>query len=134
MDSDKKGIWQIRLATLSIFVLGFVAGAFALHSYHLWTSAAKPPTKQERYEEVFNQLGLSENQKADVRKIVGETRDKLQKLRQESDPRVQEIRAQHDEQLQKVLTPEQWQSFQQEREKIRQTEKTPAPPKQLNIQ
>ena len=134
MDSDKKGIWQIRLATLSIFVLGFIAGAFALHSYHLWFSATKQPTKQERYEEVFTRLGLSETQKADIRKIVGETRDRLQKLRQESDPRVQEIRAQHDENLQKILTPDQWQRFQQEREKIRQTEKTPTPPKPLNIQ
>jgi Spy/CpxP family protein refolding chaperone len=134
MDSEKKSIWQIRLATLSIFLLGFVAGAFALHSYHLWFSASSGLTKQERYEEAFNRLGLNEAQKTEVRQIVGETREKLQKLRQESDPRVQEIRAQNDENLQRVLTPEQWQRFQQEREKIRQTEKPPVPPKQLKLQ
>ena len=133
MDSEKKDIWRIRLATLSIFLLGFVAGAFALHSYHLWSTASRP-TKQERYEEAFNQLGLNDAQKAEVQKIVTDTREKLQRLRQESEPRVQEIRAQNDEQLQKVLTPEQWQRFQLERDKIRQTEKPPATPKPLNLQ
>lgn len=134
MDSEKKSIWQIRLATLSIFLLGLISGAFALHSYHLWFGAAKEPTKQEKYEEAFNQLGLSEAQKSEVQKIVGETRDKLLRLRQESEPRVQEIRAQNDENLQKVMSPEQWQQFQQEREKIRQSEKPGSPPKPLKLQ
>jgi Spy/CpxP family protein refolding chaperone len=125
MDSEKKGIWQIRLATLSIFLLGLIAGAFALHSYHLWFGAARQPTKHEKYEEAFNKLGMTEEQKAEVQKIIGETREKLVRLRQESEPRVQEIRAQSDENLQKVLTAEQWQRFQQEREKIRQSEKSP---------
>jgi hypothetical protein len=77
--------------------------------------------------------GIKRSAKDGGAEIVGETREKLQKLRQESDPRVQEIRAQNDENLQRVLTPEQWQRFQLEREKIRQTEKPPAPPKQLNL-
>lgn len=133
MDREKKGIWQIRLATLSIFLLGLVAGAFALHSYYLWFGAAKQATKQEKYEEAFNQLGLNDTQKAEVQRIVGETREKLLRLRQESEPRVQEIRAQADENLQKVLTPEQWQKFQQEREKIRQPEKPNSSQKPLNF-
>ena len=76
----------------------------------------------QRYDEAFNQLGLSDAQKAEVQKILGETREKIQNLRQESEPRMKEIRAQTDEKLQTILTPEQWQQFQQEREKIRQSE------------
>jgi hypothetical protein len=42
------------MATLSIFLLGFLAGGFALNAYHLWFAAAKQPTKQERYDEAFS--------------------------------------------------------------------------------
>lgn len=132
MNIESKSKWQIRAATLSIFVLGFVAGAFALNAYHLWFSAAKAPTKQEKYEEAFKKLGLTDAQKTEVEKIFGETREHIQKMRQETEPRMQEIRTQNDEKLQKVLSPEQWQQFQQEREKIREVEKQPTP-RPLNL-
>jgi Spy/CpxP family protein refolding chaperone len=135
MNIESKSKWQIRFATLGIFVLGFVAGAFALNAYYLWFGAAKPPTKQEKYEEAFKSLGMNDTQKTEVQKIFGETRENIQKVRQETEPRLQEIRAQNDEKLQKVLTPEQWQRFQQEREKIRESEKQPAStPRPLNLQ
>ena len=135
MNIESKSKWQIRFATLGIFVLGFVAGAFALNAYYLWFSAAKAPTKQEKYEEAFKSLGLNDAQKTEVQKIFGETRESIQKMRQETDPRLLEIRNQNDEKLQKVLTPEQWQKFQQEREKIREAEKQPTPPpRPLNLQ
>jgi len=135
MNIESKSKWQIRIATLSIFILGFVAGAFALNAYYLWFGAAKPPTKQEKYEEAFKRLGLNDAQKAEVQKIFGETREKIQNIRQETDPRIQEIRTQNDEKLQKLLSAEQWQQFQQEREKIRETEKQPTPsPRPLNLQ
>ncbi len=135
MNIESKSKWQIRFATLAIFVLGFVAGAFALNAYHLWFGAAKSATKQERYEEAFKSLGLNDAQKTEVQKIFGETRENIQKMRQETEPRLQEIRLQNDEKLQKVLSAEQWQKFQQEREKIREGEKQPATtPRPLNLQ
>lgn len=132
MNIESKSKWQLRIATLTVFILGLVAGAFALNAYHLWFGASKQPTKREKYEEAFNRLGLNETQKAEVQKTVNETREKVQNLRQESEPRLQEIRNQHDEKLQKILTPEQWQEFQKEREKIRESEKPP-PPQPLNL-
>ena len=123
MNLESKNKWQIRLATLSIFLLGFIAGAFALNAYHLWFGAANHPTKQQRYDEAFSRLGLNETQKIEVQRIVGETREKIQKLRQQDEPRLQEIRSQNDEQLQKVLTPEQWREFQQSRDEIRKSGK-----------
>jgi hypothetical protein len=135
MNIESKSKWQIRFATLGIFVLGFVAGAFALNAYHLWFGAAKPVTKQEKYEEAFKSVGLTDAQKIEIQKIFGETRENIQKFRQESEPRLQEIRAQNDEKLQKVLSTEQWQRFQQEREKIREAERQPAAtPRPLNLQ
>ncbi|MGI8467420.1 MAG: hypothetical protein ACR2N3_03110 [Pyrinomonadaceae bacterium] len=127
MNAEVKSKWQIRLATLSIFLLGFLAGAFALNAYYLWFGGWKPASRQEQFQDVFKGLALDDNQKTDVQKVFGDTREKIQKLRQESEPRFQEIRAQSDEQLQKILTPEQWQKFQQEREKIRQPDKDSTP-------
>lgn len=125
MNTELKNKWQIRIATLSIFLLGLLAGGFALNAYHLWFASAgsKSPTKQERYDEAFSRLGLSDAQKVEVQKAVGEIRGKIQQLRLESEPKMQEIRAQHDESLQRVLTPEQWKKFQEEREIIRRTNK-----------
>ena len=123
MNTEIKSKWQIRLATLSIFLLGFVAGAIALNAYHLWFGGAKQPSRHERFEEALNKLGLNESQKTEVQKILGETREKIQKLRQESEPEIQEIRNQTDERLKQVMTPEQWQGFQQGREKHRQSDK-----------
>ena len=135
MNIESKSKLQIRLATLGIFMLGVIAGAFALNAYYLWFGAAKSPTKQERYEEAFNKLGLNDAQKNEVQKIFGEMRENIQKIRQETDPRFQEIRDRNDEKLQKILTPEQWQKFQQERDKIREADKQPTPtPRPLNLQ
>jgi Spy/CpxP family protein refolding chaperone len=50
---------------------------------------------------------------------LDDTREQLQALRKESEPRVNELRQQTDERLQKVLTPDQWKQFQQERDKLR---------------
>lgn len=126
MDIESKGKWQIRLATLSIFLLGFVAGAIALNAYHLWFGGASKtqPSRRERFEETFNRLGLNETQKAEVQQTVMETREKIQKFRQETEPEIQQIRTENDEKLQRILTPEQWAQFQQEREKILQTDKS----------
>jgi len=132
MNIETKSKWQIRVATLTIFVLGFVAGAFALNAYHLWFGASGRVTKQEKYEDAFKRLGLTDEQKTQIEKTFGETREKIQNIRQETDPRIQEIRTQNDEKLQKIMNAEQWQQFQQEREKIRETEKQPTP-RPLNL-
>lgn len=112
----------MRAAVLSVFLLGFVAGALALNAYHVWF-AASSPTKQQRYERIFDQLTLSDQQKTEVQKIVGETREEIQALRKESEPRVKEIRGRADERFQKVFTPEQWQEFQTLRDELRESEK-----------
>jgi hypothetical protein len=124
MDSENKNRWQIRLVTSGIFLLGFIAGGFALNAYHLWFNAAQSPTKRERYEDAFNQLNLNEQQKIEVQKTVGETRESIQNLRQESEPKMQEIRTRNDVKLSAILTPEQWSKFQELREVIRQSEKS----------
>jgi Spy/CpxP family protein refolding chaperone len=119
MDMINKSKWQVRIAALVIFVLGFAAGALALNGYKRWSRSSDEASRQDRFEKMLDSLQLNADQKTQVHQILSETRQQLQTLKKESEPRVEEIRRQTDERLQKVLTPDQWKQFQQEREKMR---------------
>ena len=116
MDYVTKSRWQVRLAAVVIFLLGFSAGILALNVYRGWARNASP---RDRFEQLAKRLELNEEQKTRVQKIFGETREQLRTLRQESDTKVGEIRKRADENLQQVLTAEQWQQFQKIREEGR---------------
>jgi hypothetical protein len=119
MDETSKSKWRIRVAALVIFLLGFSAGALALNVYKRWDRASLATPRRERFEQMLNRLQLSSEQKVQVDQILGDARSQLQALRKESEPRFEEIRRQTDERLQKVLNPDQWKQFQQERDELR---------------
>ena len=119
MDITNKSKWQVRVAAIVIFLLGFAAGALALNAYKRWSRSGAEASRQDRFERMLDTLQLNADQKTQVHQILGDTREQLQALRKESEPRVGEIRRQTDERLQKVLTPDQWKQFQQERDKMR---------------
>ena len=116
MENKTRNKWQVRGAALLIFVLGFVAGILALNVYRGW---ARPRGSADRFEQLSTRLQLNTDQKTKVRQIFGDTRQKLQSLRKESEPRVNEIRQQADQQLQQTLNADQWQKFQQMRNEMR---------------
>jgi len=118
MDNTNRNKWQVRLAILLIFVLGFAAGALALSAYRGW--ARGRAGKEDRFGQLSNRLQLNADQKTKVQQIFNDTRDQLRALRKESEPRVNEIRQQTDQRLQQVLTPDQWQRFEQLRNEMRQ--------------
>jgi Spy/CpxP family protein refolding chaperone len=119
MDITNKSKWQVRVAAIVIFLLGFAAGALALNGYKRWSRTGAETSRQDGFESMLERLQLTADQKTQVRQILGETRQLLQAHRKESEPRVSEIRRHTDERLQKVLTPDQWKQFQQERDKRR---------------
>jgi Spy/CpxP family protein refolding chaperone len=118
MDYIAKNKWQIRGAAAIIFVLGFTAGILALNVYRGWVRGGGPG-REDRFEQLSNRLQLNADQKTKVQQILGDTREQLRALRKESEPRVTEIRKKTDERLQQVLTPDQWQRFQQMRDETR---------------
>jgi len=118
MDYIAKNKWQIRGAAAIIFVLGFTAGILALYVYRGWVRGGGPG-REDRFEQLSNRLQLNADQKTKVQQILGDTREQLRALRKESEPRVTEIRQKTDERLQQVLTPDQWQQFQQMRNETR---------------
>jgi len=119
MDKANKSKWQVRAAATIIFLLGFTAGALAFNAYRAWSRNRVDQTRRGGFDEMLDRLQLTSEQKTQVHQILGETREQLQTLRKESEPRFNEIRQRTDERLQKVLTPDQWKQFQQQREEMR---------------
>ena len=119
MDKITKSKWQLRVAAMIIFLLGFAGGALAFNAYRAWTRSHIETSRQSEFDEMLDRLKLTNEQKTQVHQILGETRAELQALRKESEPRVNEIRQRTGERLQKVLTPEQWKQFQQSRDERR---------------
>lgn len=112
MDNVAKNRWQVRIAAVIIFVLGFTAGILALNVYRGLTRGGQG----NRIDELAERLQLSAEQKTKVQEIFSDTREQLRATRQEMEPRMAEIRRQADGRLQTVLTPEQWQKFQRLRD------------------
>jgi Spy/CpxP family protein refolding chaperone len=119
MNTNLKSKWQVRVAVLVIFVLGFAAGALAFNAYQKWSRSEGLGNRGARFEAMLDRLQLSNEQKTQVHQILEETRQQLTALRKESEPRFDAIRQQADERLQKVLSSEQWKQFQQERDAMR---------------
>ena len=117
MNEVTKSRWQVRLAALVIFVLGFTAGILALNVYRRWARDGGGP--RDRIERLSQRLQLSADQKTKMQQVFSETREQLSALEKESEPKVNEIRRQADERMKQILTAEQWQQFQTIREEMR---------------
>ena len=126
MDNVAKNRWQVRVAALIIFVLGFAAGILALNVYR---GLARNATPRDRFAQLADRLDLNADQKTKVQQILGDTREQVRALRQESEPKIDEIRRQADARLQEVLTPEQWQKFQSMRHEMRGRRGRGGPPR-----
>lgn len=118
MDKANKSKWQMRAAAMVIFLLGFTAGALAFNAYRLARNRVEQ-TRRGGFDNMLERLQLTAEQKTQVHQILSEAREQLQGLRRESEPRINEVRQRTDERLQKVLTPEQWKQFQQQRDEMR---------------
>lgn len=102
MNNVTRNRWQVRVAAVIIFVLGFTAGILALNVYRGVLRRGEP---RDRFENLSNRLNLTADQKTKVQEIFSDTRDQIRAVRQQTDNR-----------LQTVLTPEQWQQFQKMRD------------------
>ena len=123
MDNPSKNKWQVRLAAIALFALGMLAGALVVNLYYSRfspASARRPEARFFRVEDMKERLNLTPEQADAVEKIFSDTRAQLQELRKQSEPKFGEIRQQTDARLQQVLTPEQWQQFQNMKNEMRE--------------
>ena len=112
MNNNSKGKWQVRVAVLLLFVVGFIAGGLAMNIYRArqWSPRGGG---RGGFEQMLDKLDLTQDQRTQVNDIFDDARKQLTELRKESEPRFREVRKNTDERLQTVLTPQQWDQFQQ---------------------
>ena len=112
METSAKNKWQIRLAVLLIFAIGFVAGALTMNVYRARRASTAAESHRSRFEGVMEQLNLTAEQRDQVKAIFEEARAQLAEMRKESGPKFHEVREHTDARLREILTPEQWEQFQ----------------------
>ncbi len=107
---------KLWLAVAAVFALGCATGALLDSAYRLRAGAAREESRGKRsHEEVFEQmrrdLELTDQQAAEVRRILDETRNDYRALRAEARPRFDAIRQAARARIRALLTPEQQQRF-----------------------
>ena len=120
MNKTTKNRVLVWLGVLGLFVLGFVSGLLVLNIYLRPVSAGRGEPPFFRVNALTEKLNLTAEQQTEVEKIFNETRAQIIELRKASEPKFAEIRKQTDERLQQVLSPEQWEKFQQMRSEMRE--------------
>lgn len=113
MDPTNKKAWKVWIAALSLFLLGFVAGALTLSLYRSQNASASLAHTQKRFKEMLNQLNLTAQQRTEIDQIILNTRTQLVDVRRSTQPQFREIRKQTRARIEAVLTPEQKRQFQQ---------------------
>src|ERR1700687_1294704 len=103
MDSNTRSKWQVRLAVLILFVVGFIAGGLAMNIYRARQSSSRTG-ERGGFEQMLDRLNLTQDQRTQVNEIFEDARKQLTELRKESEPRFREVRKNTDERLQIVLT------------------------------
>lgn len=107
---------KIIAAMLGIFVLGCVTGAALSTLYQLRAQGTDQPPygrgapgdkREAFFEQLRRDLNLTEEQAAQIRQILDQTRDEFRRLRAEVRPRYDAIRQNADARIRAVLTPEQ---------------------------
>ena len=113
MENDGKTRWRIRAAAVGVFLLGCLAGALAMNVYRGQFPRSFRAPRGERFEQMLDRLNLTTEQRTQVQQVIKESRSQLLDLRRQSAPRYKEIRKQTDEKLQAILSPQQWQQWQE---------------------
>lgn len=109
--------FKIWLAVVGVFALGCVTGASLDSAYRLRAGGDRHEErrgqrgKDKVFEEMKRDLGLNEQQAAEIRTILDQTRNEYRALRTEVRPRYDALRQNARTRIRALLTPEQQQRF-----------------------
>jgi uncharacterized membrane protein len=119
MESRTSSQTKARLIVLTIFVIGFAAGALSMNLYERFSSKG-PSTELPPHGPTYlltkmdNKLDLSEGQRQEIKTILEETSEKYIEIRRDLQPRVKEfeprfdaVRQQSRDRIRAVLKPDQ---------------------------
>jgi Spy/CpxP family protein refolding chaperone len=138
MNNDSKSQSKARLIVVSVFVIGFAAGALSLNLYQQLTSSDNKKTQPRGGSEVLlrkmtDEVGLASDQQEQIKKILDETNDKYREIRKEIDPvlkpyepRFNAVRQESRDRIRALLTPEQLPKYEkmvEKHDKMREQER-----------
>lgn len=108
--------WKAILGVSAVFLLGVIAGGLATHGFyqkriraHLRSQATVAPEVIAR--QMAGQLKLTPEQHTQITTIIGDTRQRLQQARAQSEPQVREAFQDMTRRIRETLTPEQQKQF-----------------------
>ena len=118
MESNSNSQSKARLIVVSVFVIGFAAGALALNLYQSLNGSNKRAPRRGGTEfligKMNEEVGLTSDQQEKIRKILDETSEKYKQIRVEIDPlvkpfepRFNAVRQESRDRIRTLLTSEQ---------------------------
>ena len=137
MDSNTNSQTKARVIVVSVFVIGFVAGALALNLYQRLTSSGNKDMPHNGTEFLIKRMndkvGLTSEQQEQIKKILDETNDKYRDIRKDMEPRIKDfeprfntVRQESRDRVRALLTPDQLPKYEQmvqDHDKMREQEK-----------
>ncbi|MFY9553469.1 MAG: hypothetical protein WAV20_22970 [Blastocatellia bacterium] len=95
MESKSNSQSKARLIVLSVFVIGFAAGALSLNLYQSLTGASKKDPRRGGTEVLIKRMdeevGLTSDQQDQIKRILDETNDKYREIRKDMEPRIKDF-------------------------------------------
>lgn len=118
MESSTNSRSKARLIVVSVFVIGFAAGALSLNLYQQLTGSPNKGGPRGGTEflirKLSDEVGLASDQQDQIKKILDETSEKYRELRKEMDPAIKNfeprfnaVRQESRDRIRALLTPEQ---------------------------
>jgi Spy/CpxP family protein refolding chaperone len=137
MESNSNSQSKARLIVLSVFVIGFAAGALALNLYQSLNGSNKKDPRRGGTEfligKMNEEVGLTGDQQEKIRKILDETSEKYKQIRVEIDPlvkpfepRFNTVRQESRDRIRALLTPDQLPKYEEmvtKHDKMREQER-----------
>jgi len=137
MESNRNSQSKARLIVVSVFVIGFAAGALALNLYQSLNGSNKKDLRRGGTEfligKMNEEVGLRSDQQENIRKILDETSDKYKQIRVEIDPlvkpfepRFNAVRQESRDRIRALLAPEQLPKYEEmvaKHDKMREQER-----------
>jgi len=137
MESSTNSRSKARLIVVSVFVIGFAAGALSLNLYQQMTSSNNKGGPRGGAEFLIKRMneevGLASDQQEQIKKILDETGEKYREIRKEMDPAIKNfeprfntVRQESRDRIRALLTPEQLPKYEemvQKHDKMREHER-----------
>jgi hypothetical protein len=137
MESKTNSQTKARFIVVSVFVIGFAAGALALNLYQQLSRSSSRDVPHNGTEFLLKRMndkvGLSSDQQEQIKKILDETNDKYRDIRKDLEPRIKDfeprfnaVRQESRDRIRALLSPEQLPKYEQmvqDHDKMREQEK-----------